>query len=215
MSQQQILAGSGVGTGSSSGNSNQASANLARSLRVTADEIWKNRTERVNAELFTLTYGAIVAELCRSCDRNFEKVNSKLFQMGYNIGVRLIEDFLARTALPRCKDLVVTSEVISKCAFKIFLNISPNVTNWSASKDAFSLIIDNNPLSDFVELPQDALRQLWYSNILCGVLKGALLMVQLDCDVFFVSDILRNDPQTEIRVKLNKILKDEIPIGED
>ena len=100
MSQQQILAGSGVGTGSSSGNSNQASANLARSLRVTADEIWKNRTEKVNAELFTLTYGAIVAELCRSCDRNFEKVNSKLFQMGYNIGVRLIRGFPGKDRPP-------------------------------------------------------------------------------------------------------------------
>lgn len=40
-------------------------------------------------------------------------------------------------------------------------------------------------------------------------------MVQMDCDVAFVSDVLRGDQTTEIKIKLNKILKDEIPLGED
>ena len=40
----------------------------------------------------------------------------------------------------------------------------------------FSLILDHNPLVDFVELPEEH-RSLWYSNILCGVIKGALEMV--------------------------------------
>lgn len=187
----------------------------SKSLKITADEIWKNKVEKVNSELFNLTYGSIVSQLCIDYNRDFNKVNEQLYSMGYNIGVRLIEDFLARTALPRCENMLRTSEVVSKCAFKIFLNITPNVTNWSQSQDAFSLILDENPLSDFVELPMDAMKKLWYSNILCGVLKGALEMVQLDCDVWFVSDILRGDAQTELRIKLNKILKDEIPIGED
>ncbi|SMN22277.1 similar to Saccharomyces cerevisiae YKR068C BET3 Hydrophilic protein that acts in conjunction with SNARE proteins in targeting and fusion of ER to Golgi transport vesicles [Maudiozyma saulgeensis] len=191
-----------------------AQSPLSRSLKATGEEVWK-RTEKINAELFTLTYGAIVSQLCTDYGRDFVKINEQLYQMGYSIGVRLIEDFLARTALPRCQGMQETSEALSKCAFKVFLNITPRVTNWSSGKDAFSLIIDDNPLSDFVELPMDAMEQLWYSNVLCGVLKGALEMVQLDCDVFFVSDILRGDQQTELRVKLNKILKDEIPIGED
>ncbi|CAB4256023.1 similar to Saccharomyces cerevisiae YKR068C BET3 Hydrophilic protein that acts in conjunction with SNARE proteins in targeting and fusion of ER to Golgi transport vesicles [Maudiozyma barnettii] len=191
-----------------------AQSPLSRSFKATGEDVWK-RTEKINAELFTLTYGAIVSQLCTDYGRDFTKINEQLFQMGYSIGVRLIEDFLARTALPRCQDMQETSEALSKCAFKVFLNITPRVTNWSSTKDTFSLIIDENPLSDFVELPMDAMEQLWYSNVLCGVLKGALEMVQLDCDVFFVSDILRGDQQTELRVKLNKVLKDEIPIGED
>ncbi|KAL3233818.1 Trafficking protein particle complex subunit BET3 [Nakaseomyces bracarensis] len=193
----------------------QSMSAQSKSLKITADEIWKNKVEKVNSELFNLTYGSIVSQLCIDYNRDFNKVNEQLYSMGYNIGVRLIEDFLARTALPRCENMLRTSEVVSKCAFKIFLNITPNVTNWSQSQDAFSLILDENPLSDFVELPMDAMKKLWYSNILCGVLKGALEMVQLDCDVWFVSDILRGDAQTELRIKLNKILKDEIPIGED
>ena len=58
----------------------------------------------------------------------------------------------------------------------MFLNISPIVTNWSASGDAFSLILDPNPLTEFVELPEDK-QKLNYSNILCGVIRGALQMV--------------------------------------
>ena len=49
-----------------------------------------------NAELFTLTYGALVVQLIRDYE-DYAAVNSQLDKMGYNIGTRLIEDFLART----------------------------------------------------------------------------------------------------------------------
>lgn len=64
--------------------------------------------------------------------------------------------------------------------FKIFLNITPTVTNWTADNKQFSLLFDENPLADFVELPDDGRAQdgLWFSNILCGVLRGALEMVR-------------------------------------
>lgn len=66
-----------------------------------------------------------------------------------------------------------------KIGFKIFLNITPTVTNWTADNKQFSLVFDENPLTDFVELPDDGKAQdeLWYSNILCGVIRGALEMV--------------------------------------
>ena len=66
--------------------------------------------------------------------------------------------------------------------FKIFLNITPTVTNWTADNKQFSLLFDENPLADFVELPDDGRAQdeLWYSNILCGILRGALEMVRED-----------------------------------
>ena len=195
--------------------SSKSSANQSKFFKTFGEDIWKNKVEKVNAELFIMTYGVIVQQLCQDFNNDYVKINDNLFSMGYNIGVRLIEDFLARTALPRCPNMVMTSEVISKIAFKIFLNITPLVDNWNSNKDTFSLILVENPLAEFVELPQDARKELWYSNIICGVLKGALEMVQLDCDVNFVSDVLRGDASTEIKVKLNKILKDEIPLGED
>ncbi|CAG98514.1 TRAPP complex core subunit BET3 [Kluyveromyces lactis] len=204
-----------TGTSKTASAANTTSLASSKTIKQIGETVWKNRTVKINAELFTLTYGSIVSQLCQDYQRDFKKVNDQLFSMGYNIGIRLIEDFLARTAIPRCDNFVTTSEVISKCAFKIFLNITPHVTNWSNTKNSFSLIFDENPLSDFVELPMDASKELWYSNILCGVLKGALEMVQLDCEVYFVSDVLRGNTQTELRVKLNKVLKDEMPAGED
>lgn len=62
----------------------------------------------------------------------------------------------------------------------MFLNTTPTVTNWTNENKQFSLIFDENPLADFVELPDDGRAQdeLWYSNILCGVLRGALEMVR-------------------------------------
>lgn len=66
--------------------------------------------------------------------------------------------------------------VLWQVAFKMYLGITPSITNWSPAGDEFSLILENNPLVDFVELP-DNHSSLIYSNLLCGVLRGALEMV--------------------------------------
>ena len=62
----------------------------------------------------------------------------------------------------------------------MFLNITPIIANWTTDNKQFSLLFDENPLADFVELPDDGRAQdeLWFSNMLCGVLRGALEMVK-------------------------------------
>lgn len=213
-----------------------------KQFKQIGDEIWKDQTVKINSELFTLTYGSIVAQICREKNYDYSKVNDILFDMGYNIGIRLIEEFLSESNLERCSNLKETSEIITKIGFKMFLNIVPNITYWSSDGRTFQITLSENPLSDFVELPDDiddegdeidndlnnltindnnnnhkgnARKELWYSNILCGVLKGALEMVQLDCQVWFVNDVLRGDSTTDIKVKLLQVLKDEIPDGDE
>ncbi|EMP34886.1 Trafficking protein particle complex subunit 3 [Chelonia mydas] len=166
-----------------------------------------------SSELFTLTYGALVTQLCKDYE-NDEDVNKQLDKMGYNIGVRLIEDFLARSNVGRCHDFRETADVIAKVAFKMYLGITPSITNWSPAGDEFSLILENNPLVDFVELP-DNHSSLIYSNLLCGVLRGALEMVQMAVDVKFVQDTLKGDGVTEIRMKFVKRIEDNLPAGEE
>uniref|UniRef100_A0AAY5K6Y1 Trafficking protein particle complex subunit 3 n=1 Tax=Esox lucius TaxID=8010 RepID=A0AAY5K6Y1_ESOLU len=133
---------------------------------------------------------------------------------GYNIGVRLIEDFLARSSVGRCQDFRETADVIAKVAFKMYLGITPSVTNWSPAGDEFSLILESNPLVDFVELP-DNHSTLVYSNLLCGVLRGALEMVQMAVDVKFAQDSLRGDNVTEIRMKFIKRIEENLPAGDE
>lgn len=161
----------------------------------------------------------MVAHICRDYSNNYSEVNQQLDKMGYNIGVRLIEEFVAKTGAQRCGSFRETADMISKVGFKMFLNIVPTVENFSSDGKAFSLILTENPLAEFVELPVTTdpkiQKELWYSQLYCGVLRGALQMVQLDTDVWFVKDQLRGDDRTEIRVRLNKVLADEVPAGED
>ncbi|CAG8310604.1 unnamed protein product [Penicillium salamii] len=195
----------------------------------------ETRVDKVNAELVTLTYGTIVAQLCQDYDSNYQDVNKQLEKMGYNIGMRLIEDFLAKSGVGRCANFRDTADMIAKVGlysdtlkgarivdisqvgFKIFLNVTPTVTNWTSDNTQFSLIFEENPLADFVELPDDGRAQdeLWFSNILCGVLRGALEMVQMQIEAHFVSDVLRGDDTTEMRVSLVRYIEDEMPPEEE
>ncbi|KAF8425673.1 NO signaling/Golgi transport ligand-binding domain-containing protein [Tirmania nivea] len=181
------------------------------------EEVWKTRIDKVNAELVTLTYGSIVAQLCKDYEGDYLEVNKQLDKMGYNIGLRLIEDYLAKTAPQRCANFRETAEMIARVGFKIFLNITPTVANWTSDNKQFSLVFEENPLGDFVELPDDgrAQNELWYSNLLCGVLRGALEMVQMQVDAHFVSDVLRGNETTEMRVSLVRYIDDELPQSED
>ena len=74
-----------------------------------------------NAELFALTYGALVVQLIQDYE-DYEEVNKQLEKMGYNIGTRLIEDLLAKSNLGRCSDFKDVGEVVTKVRLVYFIS---------------------------------------------------------------------------------------------
>lgn len=59
----------------------------------------------------------MVAQLCSDYDNNYAEVNKHLDKMGYNIGMRLVEDFFAKSGIPRCNNLRDTADTISRVGF--------------------------------------------------------------------------------------------------
>ncbi|KAL6076850.1 Trafficking protein particle complex subunit 3 [Balamuthia mandrillaris] len=180
------------------------------SAKQKGEEAFK-RLDKINAELFTLTYGSIVMQLIKDFD-TVEEVNEQLDEMGYNIGVRLVEEFLAKSGTQCNRNLRDAAETIAKVGFKMFLGVSAQVPpgSWSADGNEFSLVLEDNPLTEFVELPEEY-SALWYSNILCGVIRGALEMVQMDVECKQTRCTLKGDDATELRVFFKGMIKDEAP----
>lgn len=72
--------------------------------------------------------------------------------------------------------------------------MTPIITNWSPAGDEFSLQFESNPLTEFVELPDNCLT-LKYANILTGVIRGACEMVSSpnklnNCTINYICNII-------------------------
>ena len=110
-----------------------------------------------------------------------------------------------------------TADVISKIGFRMFLGVSAEVGNFTPDGRSFSLFLTDNPLSIFVELPESSTQQgqqeegkekLLYSNIYCGLIRGALEQVNLRVECKFVRDVLLGEEVNEIKVELKEVLVD-------
>lgn len=67
------------------------------------------------------------------------------------------------------------SPIHAQVGFKMYLGVAPTVTNWNQEKTECSLIFDELPFADFVELPQPQCSQLSYCSLICGVVEGRTL----------------------------------------
>lgn len=125
----------------------------------------------------------------------------------------------------------------------MFLGVTASVSSWDADGTCCSIILEDNPLVDFVELP-DTCQGLYYCNVLSGVIRGALEMVSLllssknflvtskmlwlsvffclnndqvsmKTEVTWTRDALRGDDAYELQVKLLKQVAEEYPYKDD
>ena len=200
---------------------------MATSSKAQAGQALWAKMPKANAELFALTYGSLVTELVRDFEDPIE-VNVQLERIGHSIGVRCVDELLSKadampnlgSAATQCSNLRDTAEVVAKVGFRMFLGIQAEVGGFSQDQKSFSIYLQENPLSTFVELPAadegggggmsggDDLRKLKYSNLYCGVIRGALEQVNLKVECSILRDTLKGDELNEIRVELKEVLSD-------
>jgi trafficking protein particle complex subunit 3 len=192
---------------------------MSKSPAFLANALWQKQP-KANAELFALTYGALVGELWRDLETP-AAIQDELDRMGHSIGIRCIEEFLAKSDPPSRTGQQTFAETadLLKMAMRMFLGVSVE-TNMAANENtagsgevsSFSVIMQENPLALFVELPED-LQELEYSQMLCGMIRGMLEMLQFDVSCRMAQSQLKGDDVNEIQVDLNQVLKDGA--GED
>lgn len=167
------------------------------------------KLEKTSAEFFAITYGSLVRQMCLDTGDNAEAVNTQLDAMGERIGVRLVEEYAVRCGAPPCRSAAQAAENAAKIGLRAFLGIiasveaidGPAPAASSSNSQTFAIVFDENPLNLFVELPDAFRGTLWYSNVLCGVLRGALQQVGMLVQATYVRDILRGDDANEIRLQ--------------
>lgn len=161
-------------------------------------------SNKINAEFLAISYGALVRQMVQDLPQedDITSVNQQLEQSGYRIGARLIEEYSVRSGAPPCHTFALAAESVALTGLKMFLNINAEVAPVKDSADTFSITFTENPLTLFVELPPGPIREkLWYSNVLCGVIGGALSLVGFHTEVQYVRDKLRGDTRDEITLR--------------
>jgi len=104
-----------------------------------------SKVDKVSAELFSLTYGAVVTQLLKDYE-DVAAANVQLEKMGYNMGVRMVDELLAKASLAQCASFSETAEVVAKVGFKMFLGVNVEVA--AATSSEFRLLLSENPLAE-------------------------------------------------------------------
>lgn len=196
-------------------------------LKGIGDDLWK-KSEKINSEVYSLVYGCYVQQILQKevVDREtvslaMDTVHQRLDKLGYHMGTRLVDDFYARclTQSPLtvsleqpCKNLKEAMTVISKVACKMYFGISAKLSDWKEDETQVTLSLEKaqNALIQDIGIVFPALCDIlensnekddfYYCQMYCGLLRGALEMVQIPV----TCQLLKSDqPGTmEIRISL-------------
>ena len=148
------------------------------------DAIFMERKQN-RVELLTFMYGSLLVRLTKDI-KDINELNTKIESIGYEMGKRLVDDLI--DDFPRGQDLSDQNKLIEKLINQIaqyYLGIRGNYNQVSDTE--FHLFFQENPISFYVELPE-SLSNLCYSNIICGIIRGALEISGFEVTCEFVKD---------------------------
>jgi hypothetical protein len=93
-----------------------------------------------------------------------------------------------------------------KLAIGYYLNVKTSFSTYS--NDEYIISFSENPLNDLVELPEKY-KGLNYSNILCGVIRGALESINIKVECYYEKDTLKGNDTNEIKVKFIEVIEEK------
>jgi hypothetical protein len=198
------------------------SSNKSTAMRGTS--LWQKQP-KANAELFALTYGALVGELVRDLE-SADEIQQQLDTMGHSIGIRCIEELLAKLMMEQnsnngnggvssSPNFVESAELV-KLTFRMFLGVVAESAPVSDKPEAaYTCTFADNPLALFVELPSaedgplssSSGNRLEYSQLLCGLMRGVLEMLQFDVTCRMTASTLAGDDTNTMLVELQQVLQ--------
>lgn len=161
-------------------------------------------------------YGELVGKILAETG-SVLKTNAMLEEVGYNIGVRLVDFYLAE-ARPSFSNERERVGGIIKGTLKSFIGTNVEIVDWNAEGFQLSVLVPSNCLSANIDLP-DALRSssgpLCYMNVLAGIIRGAMDMTRVKCRCSFVKDSLIGDEVNLIRVEILEVIENEFRPDDD
>lgn len=106
------------------------------------------------------------------------------------MGQRMVDEFLAKADIDSCSSFEKMADNVKE-GLKYFLGVKVEAKIAKESL-SFLLVLHENPLTDFVEIPEN-LNGIIYSNIIAGALRGALEIVRqkintLNMGLFWAAD---------------------------
>ena len=180
-------------------------------MSISFGEILDLQKKRSN-ELLSFLYGGLIVRLYKDL-KDPEEINKKTEEIGFNIGQRLIDDILVNLGkLPEKPKSFFVDKILNQI-FTNFLGISDHKLNKKTDTE-FEITFKNNSLNTYVELP-DSLKSLWYSNIICGIIRGAFLIVNVDVQCQFVKDILKGDDINCISFVVKQYIEEKFADDDD
>jgi hypothetical protein len=201
------------------------SSNKTTAMQGTS--LWQKQP-KANAELFALTYGALVSELVRDLE-SADEIQQQLDTMGHSIGIRCIEELLAKlmmenstaSSVSSSPNFVESAELV-KLTFRMFLGVVAETAPVADKPEAaYTCTFADNPLALFVELPAPDDgdsgplsgtgtgngNRLEYSQLLCGIMRGVLEMLQFDVTCRMTASTLFGDDTNTMLVELQQVLQ--------
>ena len=99
----------------------------------------------ISPELLALTYGAFISQIVKDYE-DITEINKQIELLGYacrigmnnryNMGLRLIEDYLAKTHTRGIKSFQATCQNIATKALPMYTGIAASVENWNGDEQS-------------------------------------------------------------------------------